>query len=77
MAKPPCQAYASGMTPKELKKLRASTGLTQSQFAKALQISVRTLQNWEIGKHEIGSTAALYVAHMVKCKKLDVSKKEN
>lgn len=72
----PCQAYAFGMTKKELRALRASTGLSQSVLCKKLGISKRTYQGWEMGR-KIPETAAMYVAHMVKCKKLDLSKKRN
>lgn len=32
-----------------IKEIRAKTGLSQSQFAKKLNISPKTLQNWEQG----------------------------
>jgi putative transcriptional regulator len=30
-----------------VRKVRAQTGLTQAEFARVLQVSVKTLQNWE------------------------------
>ena len=33
----------------DIKAIRKKTGLTQAQFAQKLQISPRTLQNWEQG----------------------------
>ncbi len=36
--------------PNEIVATRVKTGLSQSQFAKALQISPRTLQQWEQGR---------------------------
>ncbi len=39
---------------------RQKSGLSQSQFARALQISVRTLQGWEQGRrHPSGAARAL------------------
>lgn len=35
-----------------VKKLRERTGLTQSEFARMIGVSVRTLQNWEQGRRE-------------------------
>lgn len=32
-----------------IKELRASTGMTQTQFGKYLNIPMRTIQNWENG----------------------------
>lgn len=46
------------MKPEELKNIRHSTGLTQVQFAKALNVTFCTLNRWENGhvrilkKHE-------------------------
>lgn len=36
----------------KVKKLRERTGLTQSEFARMIGVSVRTLQNWEQGRRE-------------------------
>lgn len=38
------------MTVKEIKKIRAKLKLTQLGFAKALGLSVRTVQSWETDK---------------------------
>lgn len=37
------------MTSEELKELRNSKGLTQTEFAEKLGINIRTVQNWEGG----------------------------
>ena len=38
------------LQPGDVAALRAFVGLTQEQFAKALEISVHTLRNWEQGR---------------------------
>ena len=44
----------------DIKAIRARTGLTQAQFADKLNISSRTLQNWEQGtRHPTGATITL------------------
>ena len=40
-------------TPAQLKKLREKSGLTQSDAASLLYVSLRTWQNWEAGTHEM------------------------
>ncbi len=35
---------------KKIQALRARTGLSQAKFAQAVEVKVRTLQGWEIGK---------------------------
>ena len=35
-----------------LKRLREAAGLTQATFARALDVSLRTVQNWEQGHRE-------------------------
>ena len=36
----------------DIAQLRAFTGLTQQDFAKAIEISVHTLRNWEQGRRK-------------------------
>ena len=43
--------------PNEVAAARLNTGLTQAQFAKALQISARTLQEWEQGRRQPSGAA--------------------
>ena len=38
------------MTSKDIKRIRAKFGLSQSKFAGLLGISTRTLQHWEQGR---------------------------
>ncbi len=40
---------AEEMSPKRIKSIRASYGLTQERFAILLDISYNTYKNWEIG----------------------------
>ena len=48
--------------PSEIKAIRSSYNLSQRAFAKLLDISVDTLQNYEIGRTHAASTAtALFV----------------
>lgn len=48
----------------EVVEARMKTGLSQVQFAKALHISARTLQEWEQGRRE-PSGAAKVLIHIV------------
>ena len=43
-------ARAFTILPPDIKHIRDSFGLTQTQFAALLGISVRTLRNWEQGR---------------------------
>ena len=43
--------------PNEVAKARLQAGLSQSQFASALQISARTLQEWEQGRRKPSGAA--------------------
>lgn len=45
------------VTPNEVAAARLKTGLSQSQFAQALQISPRTLQEWEQGRRQPSGAA--------------------
>ena len=48
------------VTPIDVKAVRTKTGLTQREFAKMIQISTRTLQNWEQRRRNpTGPAAAL------------------
>lgn len=53
-------ARATQVAPNEVAAARMKTGLSQAQFAKALHISARTLQEWEQGRrHPSGAAQAL------------------
>ena len=45
-----------------IQDIRKATGLSQSRFAAALGIPVRTIQKWEIG----GSTPAPYLVELIR-----------
>lgn len=48
------------VTPPDVKTVREQTGLTQSEFARLMQISIKTLQNWEQHRRNpTGPAAAL------------------
>ncbi|HET9680023.1 MAG TPA: helix-turn-helix domain-containing protein [Gammaproteobacteria bacterium] len=54
------RARVTKVTPNDVAIARLKTGLSQSQFAKALHISARTLQEWEQGRrHPSGAAQAL------------------
>jgi len=45
---------------REVKSIRERLDLSQAEFAKLIQVNVRTLQNWEQGhRHPTGPAAAL------------------
>ena len=50
-------ARVTQIAPNEVASARLKTGLSQAQFAKALQISARTLQEWEQGRREPSGAA--------------------
>lgn len=45
------------VAPNEVAAARRKTGLSQAQFAKALHISARTLQEWEQGRRQPSGAA--------------------
>lgn len=45
-------ARTTQAAPNEVAAARQKTGLSQAQFAKALHISARTLQEWEQGRRQ-------------------------
>ena len=56
-------------------EIRAETGLSQSQFAKLLNVSVRALQEWEQGRRALSGPAKtlLAIAHQNPQALLDVA----
>ena len=50
-------ARATRVAPNEVAAARMKTGLSQAQFAKALHISARTLQEWEQGRRQPSGAA--------------------
>jgi putative transcriptional regulator len=53
-------ARMTQVAPNEVAAARLKTGLSQANFAAALQISPRTLQEWEQGRrHPSGAAKAL------------------
>lgn len=50
-------ARATQVEPNEVASARLKTGLSQNQFASALQISTRTLQEWEQGRRQPSGAA--------------------
>lgn len=50
-------ARATQVEPNEVASARLKTGLSQNQFASALQISPRTLQEWEQGRRQPSGAA--------------------
>lgn len=50
-------ARTTQVAPNEVAAARQKTGLSQAQFAKALHISARTLQEWEQGRRQPSGAA--------------------
>ena len=50
-------ARATLVAPNEVAAARLKTGLSQSEFAQALHISARTLQEWEQGRRQPSGAA--------------------
>ena len=50
-------ARTTTVTQNEVAAARLKTGLSQAQFAKALHISARTLQDWEQGRRQPSGAA--------------------
>jgi putative transcriptional regulator len=47
--------------PVDVKAIRAKSGLSQSQFARRFGFSVRTLQDWELGRAKPPSAVRAYL----------------
>lgn len=48
-----------------IKEIRLSTGLSQSKFCEALNIPIRTVQDWEQGKRQCPEYVAELIAYRV------------
>jgi putative transcriptional regulator len=55
------KARVSEVIPNEVAVARSKTGLTQAQFAQALHISKRTLQEWEQGRRKPSGAAVALI----------------
>lgn len=56
------------LTKHQVKEIRELLGLSQSELAKGLGISFRTLQGWEAGR-KIDTAANLLLRHLRSCRK--------
>lgn len=63
----------------ELKALRESLNLTQQEFASKLGVSIRSIQNWELGHNEItkGSVKLIQTLFPTVAKSQDIEKNHN
>ena len=43
------------MTPQGIKEIREKMGMTQKQFAEYLDVTTKTIQNWESGRNKVPS----------------------
>lgn len=58
--KSPDAKHVHVMQVPDVKAIRASTGLSQSKFAKKFGLGLRTIQHWEAGRnHPVGPAAVL------------------
>ncbi len=53
------------MTSKEIKELRASKKMTQKEFAIALNVSKRTVEEWESGRVRPGRRSLMDLVEFV------------
>jgi putative transcriptional regulator len=53
--------YVEVPDPVDVKAIRAKLGLSQSEFSKRYGFSVRTLQDWELGRTQPPSAARAYL----------------
>jgi len=59
-------ARATRIAPNEVAAARLKSGLSQTEFAQALQISPRTLQEWEQGRREPSGAARALIQIAIK-----------
>lgn len=65
-----CLPPAEPLTPEEIKKIREASHVSQAVFAAALNTSLSTVRQWEIGEKNPAGTA-LRLLHIIKEKGLD------
>jgi transcriptional regulator with XRE-family HTH domain len=58
---------------KQLKALRESAGLSQEKLARAVDVSSRTVQNWEKGGGTFPFTDAIKIADALGCTLYDLA----
>ena len=49
------------LSPAEIKRIRASTGMSQAVFARTFQLSLDTVKGWEQGKRRPDTAAANFL----------------
>jgi DNA-binding transcriptional regulator YiaG len=54
---------------KELQDIRKRHNLTQKDLSEILEVSVRTVQEWELGRRGMRDLSDKYIRHMLVCKK--------
>lgn len=55
--------------PVDVKAIRSKLGLSQSEFSRRYGFSVRTLQDWEVGRSQPPSAARAYLIVIERCPK--------
>lgn len=61
----------------KVRAIRHYVGLSQAKFSNKLGISVRTIENWEMGIRTPTGAAKFLIDHMFQCKKLKDSLKKD
>ncbi|MEM8682184.1 MAG: NadS family protein [Pseudomonadota bacterium] len=59
-AKAPKSVYVA-LSPAEIKRIRAGTGMSQAAFARSFRLSLDTVKGWEQGKRKPDAAAANYL----------------
>jgi putative transcriptional regulator len=66
-----CLPAIEALEPKQIKKIRETSHVSQAVFARFLNISVSTVQKWEIGQKKPTGTA-LKLLHLVEKRGLEI-----
>jgi transcriptional regulator with XRE-family HTH domain len=56
--------YSLRVSAKEFKRLRRNKGYSQSQLARILKVTVRTVSRWENGKRKVPHIAIMALASL-------------